>query len=321
MTQRHSTLALLFAITALLLAGSGRPASAWDEPAPALPALLSRAAAPAGAGTVMYFPVIFNNAPPQAIVIDHTTIDISLIPPEWITAARAFVIHYAHTSHGSQVLTGLAWLEGQDPAYAVQITANGSVVNPATPGSLSFYDGNNYPGNTYITPDMYWEYADGVTHTRSVANTAWFDYSTWTWCGQASSYSTEQIALYLATLDGLEQDYPGMRFIYMTGHTDGSGPSGDLYRNNNQIRQYARDHARVLFDFADIESYDPDGIYYPDTTDACPWCATYCAAHPSYCTNFDAMGDCAHTHKLLCKMKAQAWWWLMARLAGWPGPS
>jgi hypothetical protein len=130
-----------------------------------------------------------------------------------------------------------------------------------------------------------------------------------------------QIELYLDTLRQLESEYPGMRFIYMTGHTDGGGPSGPLYQNNNLVRAYVSTHAKVLFDFADIESFDPDGIYYPDTTDACPWCAAYCAAHPAYCANFDAMGDCAHTHKLLCKMKAHAWWWLMARLAGWSGPS
>ncbi len=320
MTARRRTLALILFSALFLLAGSGRSASAWEGPAtkpssPAAPQVQS-----AGAGTTIYVPLIFNNAPSQAIVIDHTTIDISLIPTEWITAAKSLVVHYAHTSHGSQVLTGLAWLETQDAAYNVKISASGAVLDPATPGAMSFYDGNNYAGNTYITPDMYWELADGVTHTRSVANTGWFDFSTWTWCGQASSYSVPQMQLYLDTLNALDAAYPGMRFIYMTGHTDGSGPSGTLYQNNNLVRAYANAHAKVLFDFADIESYDPDGAYYPDTTDACPWCATYCAAHPAYCANFDTMGDCAHTHKLLCKMKAQAWWWLMARLAGWSGP-
>jgi hypothetical protein len=321
MTPRHSTIALAFAAALLLIPGSGQPAAARDGPSPALRASPPRPVRPAGVGTVMYFPVIFRNAPPQAIIVDHTSTDLSRIPAYWIEQAKGFVVHYAHTSHGSQVLSGLEWLEGQDATYSVQVTVSGGVANPATPGALSFYDGNNYPpSNTYITPDLYWEYADGVTHTRSVADTGWFDYSTWTWCGQASSYSTEQIQLYLDTLNGLEQDYPGMRFIYMTGHTDGTGPSGPLYQNSNQVRQYARDHGKVLFDFADIESYDPDGTYYPDTTDACPWCASYCTAHPSYCADFASMGDCAHTHKLLCKMKAQAWWWLMARLAGWGGP-
>ena len=55
------------------------------------------------------------------------------------------------------------------------------------------------------------------------------------------------------TQSAFEQQYPSMRFIYMTGHTDGGGAT--LARNNDIVRQYAREHGQVLFDFADIETY------------------------------------------------------------------
>ena len=62
----------------------------------------------------------------------------------------------------------------------------------------------------------------------------------WSWCGQASSASEADINTYLNLMNQLETDYPAVNFVYMTGHLDGSGPTGNLYTRNNQIRAYAR---------------------------------------------------------------------------------
>ena len=81
------------------------------------------------------------------------------------------------------------------------------------------------------------------------------------------------------------------------------------------VRDYVIANGKVLFDFADIESWDPDGNYYPETTDACEWCSKWCSEHPEDC-DF-ACRRCAHSHKFNCLLKAKAFWWMMARLAGW----
>ncbi len=71
---------------------------------------LTHSLAYAGGGTI-YLPLINNGKPvvnnSKTIVVDHTTTDINKIPANWLAEARKLTIHYAHTSHGSQIISGL----------------------------------------------------------------------------------------------------------------------------------------------------------------------------------------------------------------------
>ncbi len=73
----------------------------------------------------------------------------------------------------------------------------------------------------------------------------------------------------------------------MTGHLNGTGEAGNLFQRNNQIRDFCAANNKVLFDFADIESYDPDGDYFRDlfANDSCDydggnWADEWCAENP-----------------------------------------
>jgi len=230
------------------------------------------------------------SAKADAIIADHqATADFELIPDSVIQAiGNDYLIFYGHTSHGSQIMTGISLLQSEDPLY---------------------------------TPPYFHEYGDDLGHNGDTSwvppTRSWLDahpdynLMMWSWCGGCSDNTEEGINIYLNAISQLEQDYPSVTFIYMTGHLDGTGSEGNLYARNNQIRDYCSANHKVLFDFADIESYDPDGNYYPDASDACEWCYDWCDVNP--CPNC----GCAHSHCFNCYQKGKAWWWMMARVWGW----
>jgi len=267
-----------------------------------------------------------SSTPPasSALIVDHACIDLDAVPAEWITQAKEDLhIAYGHTSHGSQITTGMAGLvDFRGDTYKYDSDGTG--------GALDLRDTPFSGASDLGNPDrISWEsatrdYLDAHPEVNVIM---------WSWCGQADTTS-ENIDLYLSLMAGLEEDNPDVQFVYMTGHLNGTGLEGNLHLRNEQIREYCRAHGKILFDFADIESYDPDGVYYGDryANDACKydsngngsiedsdanWAQDWQASHTEGVDWYDCSS--AHSEAVNANMKAYAAWWLWARLAGWDG--
>lgn len=286
----------------------------------------------------------------ENMIIDHTCTDLTQIPESAITDAKEILhIAYGHTSHGSQLTEGMEGLMAFQLGYDTLYAINRAEHSDLSDGALHIHDTYNTGQSNGLTGDLG---SGGSTlfanRTREyLATHPDTNVIMWSWCGGVSYTNASGIQLYLEAMNQLEIDYPYVRFVYMTGHLDGTGLEGRLHQNNEIIRAYCRDNNKILFDFADIESYDPDGNYYGDkyATDACNydangdgqtdetdqsvpmplngdrnWAIEWQDANPDawYLENPRYPDNRpSHTQHVNGNLKAYAAWWMFARMAGW----
>lgn len=257
------------------------------------------------------------STPTGSIIINHSSSTLSKfqsIPINNIDNSKSNLnIVYWHTSHGSQLLTGTRDLIGFSKRGTQYCVTGGSGCNSSNE-------------LTVVEPvwddlgDTNWP---NVTRTYLNANPS-INTVMWSWCGQVSTADANYINSYLSNMSQLEREYPNVKFVYMTGHLDGSGVSGNLNQRNEQIRRYAIDNRKILYDFADIESFNPNGIGFLDrgATDGCDynsgnWCIEWQNSHQLGVDWFQT--ETAHSQPLIGNQKAYGAWYLWARLAGWAG--
>jgi len=263
----------------------------------------------------------------QGKIIDHNCTDITLVPESAINQAKTSLhIGYGHTSHGSQLATGMTGLIGFANNGGLGLSLAQDIFkwnNGGTDGALDLEEGDGY-GTGWLDHDCgYPEWVNETTTYLDDPSHSYVNVIIWSWCGQASGYTEQQmIDNYLNPMSQLEIDYPNVTFVYMTGHSDGSGETGNLHLRNRQIRDYCIANNKVLYDFYDIECYDPDGDYFGDknVSDDCSytggnWATEWQNAHV---VNVDWYScSSAHSQPLNANRKAYAAWWLWAVLGGW----
>ena len=273
-------------------------------------------------------------------VIDHTATHLASIPADAIEQVKNTLhIAYQHTSHGSQLITGMNCLENY-PDYAGVYSRDDSgqdanavdLDDYGIPGCPDLSQGDSIDEHG-VTP---W-----VTATRALLDNpanAHVNVIVWSWC----SINGHDAQRYVDNMEILVAEYPAVHFVFMTGHSEGQGEDltvNSVHYNNELIRAHCEANNRWLFDFADIEAYDPDGTYFWDRAmsdnlnyDGGNWGVEWCAANPDHeltklttgagVDDYSGCSGCAHSDSpsqanLNCVLKGRAAWHLWARLAGW----
>jgi hypothetical protein len=272
------------------------------------------------------------------VVVDHTCTNLDGISASAIDAAvDALHIAYNHTSHGSQIISGMDALERFPPF--------GDTYEWSDDGSVGLdLDDRGIPCNVPDLSQGDWIDEHGVTPWVSCTRTfldspanSHINVIMWSWC----SINAHDAQRYVDNMEILVSEYPDVAFVFMTGHAEGQGElltPGSVHFNNELIRQHCEANNRILFDFADIEAYDPDGEYFWDRNMwdnlnytggnwAVEWIASNDGSELEKLTTGDGVSDyggvgyCAHSDSpsaasLNCALKGRAAWWLFATLAG-----
>jgi len=244
---------------------------------------------------------------------NHNCTDISKIPAQYIYKVQDMVnFHYAHRSHGEQLTIGLDQIESANNTFSVAIE---DYTLPTESGALCIMNGQRgYHGNannSYVDPEYYWA-GNGLNWTQDVLNNnAAINFSMWTWCTELDWMDENQVQGYLDNITLLENQYPDVTFIYMTGNAQAVGAEGyNRFLRNQQIREYCNATHKWLFDFEDIDSwynghqctYLYEGVYVP-------------VENPHFhVPNHEGPG---HTTYESCQLKGAVVWWMFAYILGW----
>ncbi len=228
----------------------------------------------------------------SAIIVDHNCVNLSAIPEGYLLPASSLRVLMRHASVGQGIAWGLDCLAGAHP----------------TQSTCSCFPAGRYDRDNWVfEPRMgNWREKTDDLAAQAAARTNDFDVFMSKFCYiDALGESHPDWEYFCGRMEQLEADYPDKTFVWWTIPLTRDGqPGTDVF--NAQMRVYCVDHQKVLFDIADIECHDPNGVKL-----------VHAQGNEVISQGYTKEIHAGHLNPAGRVRVASAFWHLMARLAGW----
>ncbi len=258
-----------------------------------------------------------------ALLADHAAVAaFAVIPDAWIEAAGELPQLFRHASVGDNIRQGLSCLMNDvkpRPNFCDRETPPNQIVFDPK------YDYHQWQFEFHSPPPgqnppwwdkvgLFVDRVDGLEADDDVVVVSFkFGYVDG---GVGSNIDSQFFAdppnpalANIADLEALAQRHPDKLQLWWTmGLARQSHPPSQGF--NQQLRQYAATRSIVLFDIADILSTDPSGLPCVDNQGS---------GIEAICADYTNEVNGGHLNSLGRLRMAKAYWWLMARIAGWDG--
>ena len=258
----------------------------------------------------------------EPIIINHTNVDtFENIPDQYLEAASKLRLLLLHASVGWNIRLTLDCMGDLQPRIG-----HCHVLPPHKEYRDTKYNWTNWVFDFYQpppsqNPGWYNKVSIFINRINSTGSEEKIDVATFK-LGYVDAIPGSEIdeeffkvpnTVYptIQDLEDLERQYPQITFVYTTLALARAIGSEDSRNFNQQLREYALAHNKILLDLADIESHLPDGTpcFDMNGNDIEALCDFYTTEK----------GGGGHPSGLGSQRLAQAIWLVMARITGWDG--
>lgn len=293
------------------------------------------------------------------IVADHTIVDEYInIPDNWINEVKKMQLSIIGESHSGGYAYGLELLEQSNPKYSANVIWSGEPEEPTDQHLRLVKTYRNVTGTGWIGSageEDFWTsqkaidmidnnldyFRNTLNNNINVLGFGWcWDMTNGSiidgWAGELLypvdrsntvtpwDIDTTSINLqdYLDAVVHYNNTHPDTVTIYTTGPVDIKSEKGyQRWQKHEAIRDWVDGNTGsiVFFDYADILTWNDNEQFLSTWYSGTGNTYSFPSLHPDNDAEYDGGSGSCHISQDGCLRLGKSLWWMLARIAGWPG--